>query len=90
MCGKPIRDIYSALLHNESGEPAHFDCVMKELQSQETLAPGERFGYLGSGIFGIIRQGTSGDPSSIVIRKKIQYEDKEKALAWRHSLSIKI
>jgi hypothetical protein len=63
---------------------------MKELQGQETLAPGERFTYLGSGIFGIIRQGGSGDPSSIVIRKKIQYEDKEKSAAWRRSLSIKL
>ena len=88
VCGKPIKDIYSALLHQASGEPAHFDCVTKEILDNETLEEGERFSYLGSGVFGIIRQGTANDPSSIVIRKKIQYEDKEKAAVWRRSLSI--
>ena len=90
VCGKPIRDILAALLHNETGEPAHFDCVMHQLLGQETLAEGEKFTYLGSGVFGIVRQGKSGDPSSIVIRKKIQYEDKEKASAWRRSFNVKI
>ncbi|MCL1817784.1 MAG: hypothetical protein FWG35_02555 [Spirochaetaceae bacterium] len=90
VCGKPIHDILSALLHNETGEPAHFDCVMQQLLAGETLAEGEKFSYLGSGVFGIVRPGKSGDPSSIVIRKKIQYEDKEKAAAWRRGLSIKV
>jgi hypothetical protein len=90
VCGKPIRDILSALLHEESGEPAHFDCILRDLVSREALVQGERLSYLGSGIFGIVRQGRAGDPSSIVIRKKIQYEDKEKAAAWRRSLNIKL
>ena len=90
VCGKPIRDILSALLHATTGEPAHFDCVMQQLLAEETLAEGEKFTYLGSGIFGIVRQGRSTDPSSIVIRKKIQYEDKEKAAAWRREFNIKV
>ncbi|MDR3199875.1 MAG: hypothetical protein LBT68_00320 [Spirochaetales bacterium] len=90
VCGKPIKDILAALLHQGTGEPAHFDCIAKELLAAETLAEGEKFSYLGSGVFGIVRQGKSGDPSSIVIRKKIQYEDKEKAAIWRRSLSIKV
>jgi hypothetical protein len=90
VCGKPILDILSALLHQEKGEPAHFDCVSKELLEKETLEDGERFTYLGSGSFGIIRQGRAGDPSSIVIRKKIQYEDKEKTAVWKRTLSIKV
>jgi hypothetical protein len=90
VCGKPIRDILAAILHLETGEPAHFDCIAKDLFSRETLAEGERFTYLGSGIFGIVRPGKAGDPSRIVIRKKIQYEDKEKAAAWRRTLSIKL
>jgi hypothetical protein len=90
ICGKPIRDILAALLHRDSGEPAHFDCIASEVLAKETLAEGERFTYLGSGAFGIILQGKPGGPSSIVIRKKIEYEDKEKALAWRRTLSIKV
>jgi hypothetical protein len=90
VCEKPIHDILAALLHQEKGEPAHFDCVAKELLAQETLGEGERFSYLGSGVFGIIRQGKAENASSIVIRKKIQYEDKEKAAAWRRTLSIKV
>ncbi|MDR1626441.1 MAG: hypothetical protein LBT33_07855 [Spirochaetia bacterium] len=91
VCGKPIRDILAALLHREKGEPAHFDCIAKEILAGETLAEGERFTYLGSGVFGIFRQGKkSRDPSSIVIRKKIEYEDKEKAAAWKRSLSVKV
>jgi hypothetical protein len=90
VCGKPIRDILAALLHKEKGEPAHFDCVAKEILAGETLAEGERFTYLGSGVFGIIRQGKAADPSSIVIRKKIEYEDKEKAAAWKRGISVKV
>jgi hypothetical protein len=90
VCGKPIRDILAALLHKDTGEPAHFDCIAKELLAGETLAEGERFTYLGSGVFGIIRPGKAGDPSSIVIRKKIDYEDKEKAAAWKRTLSVKV
>ncbi|MDR2589072.1 MAG: hypothetical protein LBC67_06555 [Spirochaetales bacterium] len=90
LCGSPIRDILSAVLHRETGEPAHFDCIAKELLGKEPLAEGEKFSYLGNGNFGIVRQGGAADPSSIVIRKKIQYEDKEKAASWRRTLSIKI
>ncbi|MDR1316052.1 MAG: hypothetical protein LBK13_04180 [Spirochaetales bacterium] len=90
VCGKPIRDILAALLHRETGEPAHFDCIAKQILAGETLAEGERFTYLGSGVFGIIRQGKATDPSSIVIRKKIEYEDKEKAAAWKRGLSVKV
>ena len=90
VCGKPIRDILAALLHKTTEEPAHFDCIAKALLEEETLADRERFSYLGSGVFGIIRQGKPSDPSSIIIRKKIEYEDKEKAAVWRRGLSIKV
>lgn len=88
MCGKSIRDIYSSILHKDSGLPAHFDCIMKELSTQEEIGEGERLSYLGSGIFGIIRQSPQGQPQSLTIRKKILYEDKEKAAVWRRTLNI--
>ena len=90
ICGNPIRDILAAFLHKATGEPAHFDCITKEFLAEETLAEGEKLAYLGSGVFGIVRQGKPGSASSIIIRKKIEYEDKEKAAVWKRSLSIKV
>lgn len=88
VCGKPIRDVLSAIYHSEKETPAHFDCVMREIHSQEKLQNGERVSYLGSGVFAIIRATSGQEKGPFVIRKKIQYEDKEKAAVWRKSLSI--
>ena len=86
ICEKPIKDIYSSLVHKERGEPVHFDCVLQELQKTENLAEGERLCYLGSGIFGVMKPQGPDNPSGIGIRRKFQYEDKEKAAVWRRSL----
>ena len=88
LCGKPIKDIYSSIIHRESGNPAHFDCVMQELQKSEVLTEGERICYLGSGVFAVMRPTPQNERPSISIRKKIQYEDKEKSTAWRRALNI--
>jgi len=86
VCGKPIKDVFSAIVHKEKGEPVHFDCVVQELLAAENLAEGERICYLGSGIFGIMKPQGQDNPTGIGIRKKIPYEDKEKAAVWRRSL----
>ena len=86
LCEKPIKDIFSSIVHKEKGEPVHFDCVLQELQKTENLVEGERLCYLGSGIFGIMKPQGPENPTGIAIRKKFQYEDKEKAAVWRRSL----
>lgn len=88
VCGKPIRDILSAIFHPEKEGPVHFDCVMREISEKETLQNGEKLSYLGSGVFAIIRPAPGSEKAGFVIRKKIQFEDKEKAAAWRKTLSV--
>jgi hypothetical protein len=90
ICQKPVKDIYSSIIHRESGTPAHFDCVLQELQKNEVLAEGERICYLGSGVFAVMRPTPQNERPSISIRKKIQYEDKDKSTAWKRTLNINV
>ena len=88
ICGKPIRDIFSSIFHRDKEAPVHFDCVMQEIAAAESLQEGERLAYLGSGVFAVIRQSPGQGNAGFTIRKRIQYEDKEKAAAWRRTLSV--
>jgi hypothetical protein len=90
LCQKPIKDIYSSIIHRDNGNPAHFDCVIQELQKTEVLSEGERICYLGSGVFAVMRQTPQNERPKISIRKKIQYEDKDKSTAWKRSLNINV
>ena len=53
-CGKPIRDISSAISDKESGSPVHFDCVLSRISFGEKLEKGETITYIGGGRFGIV------------------------------------
>ncbi|MGO9412064.1 MAG: hypothetical protein ACLQCB_15100 [Spirochaetia bacterium] len=88
ICKQPVKDLASALTHRETRQPAHFDCIMRELRDSNELAPQEKICYLGGGAFGILefRQG----PSRFVIRKRIQYEEKEAAQEWKKPLLISL
>jgi hypothetical protein len=70
----------------ETGNPAHFDCIMKNIEAQEGLASNERICYLGKGSFGILRFQKNGGTIPFIIRKRIQYENIETAPEWRKSL----
>ncbi|HOV38119.1 MAG TPA: hypothetical protein PLG79_05305 [Spirochaetales bacterium] len=86
MCNEPIRDIYLSLVDGETGEAVHFDCALKSIRAKERIEEGEAVVYLGSGCFGILdRPPGSG---SYTIRKRIQFEQKEKAAAWRRTISF--
>jgi len=54
VCGKPVRELASALTHRASRQPAHFDCVFRELRDVNGISPQEKLCYLGSGSFGIL------------------------------------
>jgi hypothetical protein len=84
-CGKPIRDLPSALSHRGSGAPAHFDCVLNELREANELAPQEKLCYLGGGCFGIIELKSSG-AARFTIKKRIPYEDTQTAQEWKKQL----
>jgi hypothetical protein len=90
ICRQPVRELPSALTHKETGQPAHFDCIMKELRDSNELAPQERICYLGGGCFGILEFRQPGGPGKFVIRKRIQYEEKEAVQEWKKPLLMSL
>ena len=87
LCSKDIQDINSAIALPENGSPVHFDCVISRLAERERLEEGERIIYLGGGSFGIV-SGSAGSQknSNFTIRKRIEFEDREKIAEWRKGL----
>ena len=85
-CGKPIRDISSAIADRDSGIPVHFDCVTARIAGTESLDKGETVSYLGGGRFGIVcaaaSQGRS-ESRDFKIKKIIEWENKDKRAEWR-------
>jgi len=88
VCGKPVRELASALTHRVSRVPAHFDCVVRELRDSNEMNPQEKLCYLGGGTFGILEFRPSGGPSRFVIKKRIPYEEKEAPQDWKKPLQI--
>jgi len=56
-CGKPIRDMSSAIADKDTGSPVHFDCVTARIAFGERLERGDSIAYIGGGRFGIIGLG---------------------------------
>jgi hypothetical protein len=88
VCGKPVRELASALTHRVSRKPAHFDCVVRELRESNEVAPQEKICYLGGGSFGILEFRGAGGTPRFVIKKRIQYEEKEAPQEWKKPLQV--
>ena len=88
ICGKSIRDLYSAVNYAKTNTPAHFDCIVKELKETNDLRPDEKICYLGDGSFGIVQFRGPDSPIRFFIRKRIQYESKEEKPEWRQNLPL--
>jgi hypothetical protein len=88
VCGKQVRELASALTHRVARQPAHFDCIMRELRDSNEVAPQERICYLGGGTFGILEFQPPGGPTRFVIRKRIPYEEKETPQEWKKPLQV--
>ena len=56
-CGKPIRDISSAIADKDTGVPVHFDCVASRIALNENLEKGDVVVYIGAGRFGVVNFG---------------------------------
>lgn len=82
-CGEIIEDLASAMSDRQSGEPAHFDCVLKSLEEQEHLGADEKIVYIGGGRFGVVFFENPSDPRRFQIRRILQWEEKEKRSSWR-------
>jgi hypothetical protein len=90
LCGKPVYDLSTALSSSqESGEPAHFDCVLDRVTAAETLEPGEKIVYLGSGGFAVVTFKDRSE-SAFTVKRRIQWEKEGEKKDWRKGLSSRI
>jgi hypothetical protein len=83
-----VRELPSALTHRPTGQPAHFECILKELRDAQELSPQERLCYLGGGAFGILEFRQAGGATKFTIRKRIQYEEKDGPQEWKKGLQV--
>jgi hypothetical protein len=88
VCGKPLKELSSALTHRATGRPAHFDCIMREIRDANELAPQEKLCYLGGGCFGRLEFRQPGVTGKFVIRKRIPYEERETPQEWKKTLLV--
>lgn len=86
LCGKPIRNIHIAIEEKKSKQPAHFECIMRDISNEIKLGPQERLHYLGSGCFGIVKLKEGKGLSSYSIIKRFQYEDSDNKADWRKKI----
>lgn len=70
-----------ALVHPETEDPAHFECVLSAIREGEQLEPGEQICYVGGGVFAIVQAGRG--RRSARIRKRIPYESESTPPQWR-------
>lgn len=90
ICHKSIHEFFTAISYKGSNNPAHFDCIIKEIKKQEELSSNEKICYLGNGSFGIITFRNPSSPIKFLIRKRIQYENTEEPPPWRRKLPVKL
>lgn len=85
VCQKPVRELHAAITHRESGQPAHFDCIVQLLRESTDLQDSEKICYLGKGSFGVVQFRQNAGPMRFLIRKRIQYEQTDGFPDWRRS-----
>lgn len=87
ICKKPVTDIFAAVAEMNSQEPAHFDCVYAAIAAAERLEQGDKLIYLGNGSFAVICYPDAATPQKFQIKKRIQYEEKDKKFDWRRAVA---
>jgi hypothetical protein len=87
-CGKPIKDISTAISDKNTDVPVHFDCVLERVISTEKLDFNDHVCYIGGGRFGVVHFGNSPDTRGFNIKKIVEWENKESRSDWRHPISV--
>ena len=87
ICGNAIEDLPSAICDKASGQPAHFDCVLKKISDAESLAPNQSVAYIGQGRFAVISRPNPSDTKHFKIEKTIEWEDKNNPIEWRGEMA---
>ena len=86
-CGKPIHDIASAISDKATNKAVHFDCILARIGRDETLEAGDTISYIGGGRFGIVHFSNPGDPKKFVIKKILEWENKDDRPQWRSDIT---
>lgn len=86
-CGEIIQDLSSAIADKESGQPAHFDCVIEFLKKAEELKEGEEIIYIGNGNFAVAYFENPKIRKNFKIIKLIEWEDKNQLYQWKKDIS---
>jgi hypothetical protein len=86
-CGKPIKDISSAVSDKNTGEAVHFDCVIARLGEGEPLENGDAICYIGGGRFGVVHFSGAQNNKDFKIKKIFEWENKDDRSEWRRSIS---
>ena len=84
LCDQTVRDVLTAIDYNDM--PAHFDCIIKHLEETEEMEPKDKIVYLGGGSFGIV-QFRNNNRNKLFVRKRIQFEEKDRKVEWRQKES---
>jgi hypothetical protein len=85
VCGEPIKDMTSAISTVDNDDPAHFDCVVSQLNKREVLSEQEKIVYLGSGHFAVVELSEYNKRSLNIIRK-IEPLSKDSREQWRKKM----
>ncbi|MDR0730797.1 MAG: hypothetical protein LBF63_03950 [Treponema sp.] len=98
-CGKPIKDMSTAIADKESGKPSHFECVAARIAEGETLESGDAVVYIGGGRFGLVhfpgmgrdspwsrKNGDDYDAKGFQIKKIFEWESRENRAPWRKDI----
>ncbi|MDR1219786.1 MAG: hypothetical protein LBK73_09290 [Treponema sp.] len=86
-CGKPIRDIATAVDDKTTCAPAHLDCIIKRLTETERVEKGDAIAYIGGGRFGVVHFSGNRDKSAFKILKIFEWEQKDNRAEWRKKVS---
>jgi hypothetical protein len=86
-CGKPIRDIASALTEKGTNIAVHFDCVLARIAEGEILEKGDVIAYIGGGRFGVVHFNHPGELKKFTIKKIFEWENKDNRAEWRTKVS---
>ena len=87
MCEQPVSELSTSLADKKTGEPVHFDCVLKLLQSQEKLLPDQKIIYIGQGRFAVVVFPHPHDMRNFEILRVIEWDDSDKKFAWRNEIA---
>jgi len=86
-CGKPIKDIATAISDKDTGVPVHFECVLARISEMEALETNDSVCYIGGGRFGIVHYNNPPDTRDFTIKKIFEWENKENNGGWRTPIS---